>query len=593
MRSVRRLFILSVLTTGAVAACSSETTDQFAPLALSLSLSPTVDTIFVADLIVDADATSLTLTAQSLGHPVHTPSGVEWSSADTSVAVVTSGGAVHAVGIGETTISARVNSSRATATIVVAYRARTLSISPTSLVGLAGDTVQVTASAVDVKGVLVPNTRYVFTSSDPSIATVTATGARTARVLFVNAGLARVNVSAAGQTASATGTIQPRDFLSVPAVGAPAGSTVVSTGADATCGILPFGRAYCFGRGSLLGVSKDTSCANDLGPAEACSRVPVRVAGQLNFVTVSVGDSVACGITADARAYCWGSQKYGQVGNGVTSNTNSVTPSPVVTGDARTPISLMRVSAGGTHVCGIALSGFAYCWGHDDVLQLGNGDSESNDSNLAIAVGSSAVWTSISTGLNHACTLNALGLAFCWGDNSSGQLGAGIDDLAKDRPVAVSGATTFSSISAGSYHTCGVTTAGVAVCWGDNSRGQLGVPVDETDASNVPVVVATGLRFRSISAGRSSTCGIATTGVVYCWGDNSFWQLGSSTIALSDSPLAIGGGRTDFTSVTVGLRNVCASSPSGLYCWGSSVLGALGSNVQGPRQATPTKVVVP
>src|SRR5678816_1577781 len=159
MRSVRRLLILSVLTTGAVAGCSSDTTDQFAPLALSLSLSPTIDTIFVADLIVDADATSLTLTAESLGHRVQTPSGVEWSSADTSVAVVTSGGAVHAVGIGETTISARVNSSRATATIVVAYRARTISINPTSLVGIAGDTVQVTASAVDVKGVLVPNTK--------------------------------------------------------------------------------------------------------------------------------------------------------------------------------------------------------------------------------------------------------------------------------------------------------------------------------------------------------------------------------------------------------------------------------------------------
>jgi hypothetical protein len=90
--------------------------------------------------------------------------------------------------------------------------------------------VAVTASALDASGVLVPGTIYVFSSGDASTATVTQTGTRTARVTFLKAGAARVNVKADGQTASVTGTIQPREFISTPASGAPAGALTISAG---------------------------------------------------------------------------------------------------------------------------------------------------------------------------------------------------------------------------------------------------------------------------------------------------------------------------------------------------------------------------
>src|SRR5512141_632867 len=102
------------------------------------------------------------------------------------------------VGIGTTTVTARVNASKATATVVVAYRVKTVSLSPASLAGVAGDTLTVTASAVDAAGALVPQTAYAFSSADQSIATVTSTGPRTAKVTLVKAGAARVNVTAAG-----------------------------------------------------------------------------------------------------------------------------------------------------------------------------------------------------------------------------------------------------------------------------------------------------------------------------------------------------------------------------------------------------------
>ena len=108
------------------------------------------------------------------------------------------------------------------------------------------------------------------------------------------------------------------------------------------------------------------------------------------------------------------------------------------------------------------------------------------------------------------------------------------------------------------------------------------------------VAVTTGLRFKSISAGRFNTCGVTTGGAAFCWGDNSYGQLGVSTnVSFSDSPVAVSGGRTDFTAVTAGVRHTCAVGASGAYCWGSNILGALGNEFQALIQPTPQKVIVP
>jgi alpha-tubulin suppressor-like RCC1 family protein len=592
MRSVRRLLILATLATGVVAACSRDTTDPFAPLALALTVAPSVDTIFVSDSIVGADAKKLTVSATTLGRPIPTPTGLEWTTSDPTVVAVGSDGTVRALSVGTATVTARVNSSRATATIVVAYRVRTLSLTPTSLAGVAGDTLTVTASARDASGVLVPGTAYTFASPDTSIATVTATGTQTARVKLVKQGTARVTVKAGGQTVDLTGTVQPREFISSAVAGAPAGALVLSAGQDATCGILPLGRAYCFGRAALLGTAKDTSCVNNEGPPEACSLVPLRVAGEINFVSVSVGDSVACGTTADNRAYCWGSQTYGQLGNGVTTPAISKAPVLVISLPSRTAVSLSRVTAGGTHACGLTPTGAAFCWGKDDFFQLGNGDDLAIDSATPVAVTGSLVFSAISAGLTHTCGITTAGAAYCWGENTFGQLGSGAD-FSSDHPAVVSGKTVFASISSGGYHTCGLTAAGVAFCWGDNTYGQLGVTTDTIFEADAPVPVDGNLRFKSISAGLLNTCGITTGGAAYCWGDNSYGQLGTNSGFFSDVPVAVTGGHTDFVSVTTGARHACANAAAGVFCWGSNMLGALGNQVRTVRQPTPTRVVVP
>jgi hypothetical protein len=122
MRSARLFIAAGVLVAGAGIACSSDSmTDFNAPFALELTLTPSVDTIFVINTIATASPLALTLSATSMGLPVQTPVGVEWTTANPAVAVVTDG-IVRAVGTGSTTITARVNDEHARATVVVALR---------------------------------------------------------------------------------------------------------------------------------------------------------------------------------------------------------------------------------------------------------------------------------------------------------------------------------------------------------------------------------------------------------------------------------------------------------------------------------------
>jgi hypothetical protein len=166
-----------------------------------------------------------------------------------------------------------------------------------------------------------------------------------------------------------------------------------------------------------------------------------------------------------------------------------------------TPARLRAVSAGGEHSCGLTADGRAYCWGANESGQLGNGLEHRRTSRgiswgLSVRTrGLSAVkgdlrYSAVSAGLAHTCAIAIGGKAYCWGANPEGQLGDG-SRQDTDVPTAVQGALTFATISAGARHTCGVTTAGTVYCWGGNLKGQLGTGVrDSVRAEPVPVRVA-------------------------------------------------------------------------------------------------------
>ena len=177
----------------------------------------------------------------------------------------------------------------------------------------------------------------------------------------------------------------------------------------------------------------------------------------------------------------------------------------------------------------------------------------------------------VSAGTQHTCGVTTDDKAYCWGENGSGapnggQLG---DGTTTDRhvPVPVAGGLRFLLVSAGVEHTCGVTTDNRAYCWGRNDSGQLGDGT--TNTALTPVAVAGGRRFRTISSGEHHSCAVNMVDVAFCWGTNHFNVLGTGG-GSSFIPVRVAGG-LKFRNVSAGFSHTCgATTDNRGYCWGNN-----------------------
>jgi alpha-tubulin suppressor-like RCC1 family protein len=298
------------------------------------------------------------------------------------------------------------------------------------------------------------------------------------------------------------------------------------------------GAMYCWGNNSSGQLGNGTTTN---------STTPSLVAGGLVFSAVSVGGKHVCGeIVGNIDLYCWGDNSSGQLGNGTM--TNSSVPVPVTTGIYN--ILMQYPSAGASHTCagaaghnGFEMYSAAVCWGDNSSGQLGNGTT----TNSAVPVATNTyVGPQFSAGTLFTCAYTAaLPGVSCFGNNGSGQLGNGTTTNSP-LPVIVASALTFETVSAGDSHTCGLSLYGIAFCWGNNSSEQLGNGT--TTNSATPVAVAGSLDFAMVSAGGSHTCGVTNYrdgptpgGAVYCWGDNTYGQLGNSWTTSSSLPVNVAG----------------------------------------------------
>ncbi len=258
---------------------------------------------------------------------------------------------------------------------------------------------------------------------------------------------------------------------------------------------------------------------------------PLRVPGSVPFLHVTAGQFHSCGLTVIGSAYCWGLGTKGELGNGELESSRA----PVAVSGTHTFVQIVSNAVASWEVdnftCGVTTSGRAFCWGGNSGGVLGNGTVDG--SAIPAQVSGTVEFKSIAMGVSHTCGLDLIGAAFCWGHNESGQLGNGVDltsnavPTSEASPVAVVGGRTFQKIFAGGRVTCGLTGAGKAYCWGTNGNGEIG---DRTTiARSVPTEVLGNRLFTTLGIGVAHACGVATDGDTYCWGANYSGQLGDGT----------------------------------------------------------------
>ncbi len=275
------------------------------------------------------------------------------------------------------------------------------------------------------------------------------------------------------------------------------------------------------------------------------------------WAQVSVGGGHACLVSRDGEAACWGANDRGQLGTGRVSAAEA-DPETVAGG-----LSFQVVSAGLRHTCGLDGGGEVWCWGANEVGQLGDGTAVDRVEPTRIAV--DGPFVSVSAGGAHTCAVRASASALCWGANEVGQAGAPpqSDGLL---PVVVGADLQFASVRAGPRHSCGLSVGGEAFCWGPNPDGRLGAGT--LNGGHQPQSVAGDQVFRALSAGTAHSCGLDSEGRAWCWGSNARRQVSEGSAELLGSPFARGDSL--YADIEAGDGWTCGVGSEGqLRCWGA------------------------
>ena len=404
----------------------------------------------------------------------------------------------------------------------------------------------------------------------------------------------RIDLDPARDTIVAGSTISPDDTLRIDAtvvsdegVEIPNAPVTWSSSAETVATVDSAGLVRAVGYGEARITARS-------GDREAVAIIAVvRESGDIGndsvFTHISAGRDFTCASTSLGRAYCFGADSVDQLG-AVATDTMCIDDFQPLPADRKgyacsllavrvqSDLEISKVAAGGRHGCALTVDGDALCWGQADSGQVGNGGVTQVD--VPVLVTSAFRFDTVANGEAHSCAIRAGGAAFCWGHDESGQLG-NIVRASSTTPIPVEsgpGASeiVWRQISAGRLNSCGVANTGIGYCWGDNSAGQIGNPAatPQSDAP-WPVGPVPGQSFTHISVGGPTACGVVNTvtaqsGAVYCWGAGAEGQLGNGANANSNTPVAVVG-LPAARQVAVGETHVCAiteEANGNLYCWG-------------------------
>ena len=369
-------------------------------------------------------------------------------------------------------------------------------------------------------------------SSLPAAALVAAAGGAT-----LPAGAARTAVAAASSTQSVPyamgsnssgqlGDGTTNDASTAVKMSAPVTFTDVAAGGLHAVALGTDGKVYAWGSNTWGQLGDGTT-------TDSATPVVVHTPGGVAFTSVSAGTNQSYALSSTGVLYAWGLNTFGQLGNG--TNTSSSTP---VTVSAPAGVTFSAVSAGGLQTLALGTNHTVYAWGSNSFGQLGDGTTTNRNAPVAVTIPGGA--TAVAAGGSHSLALASDGNVFAWGQGSSGQLGQGetkppLDSSSVPLKVDAGAATLpFKAIAAGGLHSVALDAKGNVFTWGDNNLQQLGVgatavcPDTSSSCSTVPVrpFLPTKQSFVSIAAGYGQTYALSSNGQLWDWGDNFYGQLG-------------------------------------------------------------------
>jgi alpha-tubulin suppressor-like RCC1 family protein len=259
---------------------------------------------------------------------------------------------------------------------------------------------------------------------------------------------------------------------------------------------------------------------------------PVTVNGLTGIVAVSAGgdqlEAHSVALKSNGTVWAWGSNLYGGLGNGTTTNSNAPVQALGLT-------NVIAIAAGGWHTVALKSDSTVWVWGWNEDGQLGDGTIVNKSTPQQVSGLSGVV--AIAAGTYHVLALKADGTVWAWGDNVSGQIGNGNTGTDQTTPVQVSGLTNVVKITAGRFFSLAIKSDGTVWTWGENLYGQLGNGT--TTDSNVPVQVSglSGVTSAVAATGAFHCMAVKNDNTVWAWGRNTYGNLGDNTVANKSTPV--------------------------------------------------------
>ncbi|MDX1673843.1 MAG: hypothetical protein R3314_03480 [Longimicrobiales bacterium] len=496
------------------------------------------------------------------GDPVRT-APAQWTLRNPDIARIVAGHEVgtrtrvRAVAEGESWLVVSVSGVADSARVVVDQRVAAAAPQPLRAIMVPGDSIPLALATTDAGGSVVTDPpAATWASSDPAVAAVSPIGVVTA----VSSPGPVTGVLVAGEV-NGTSYDHRVEVADAQIVGPAA---AISVGDGHGCWVGRSGeRVFCHGD-NQSGQLGDGTLNDAVISREAVN--PLQGLGDL-YTQVSTGGAHTCAIldtVGGTQPFCWGDNRRGQLGDGTITSRSQ--PTPVSTSGLR--VDLTSIRAGGGHTCALSGQGAVYCWGDNEYGQLGL-DSLGGGFAFPVLSATGLTFTQLTVGWLHTCGLSTDGAALCWGRATEGQLGTG-SITSTGTPTPVAGTETYVELETGASQSCGITATGGLECWGYNSSGQVGVGSTSFEVTTpTPVTFPAAVTISDVALGRIHGCALASTGPVYCWGGNDELQLGQASPRATRTPLLVPLPRGFVpTSLAAGGNVTCAMDGTRTICWG-------------------------